>query len=279
VGLEKTVTQGIVSALGRRLLQIGDVIQIDAAVNQGNSGGPVVDSSGRLVGIVFAGVEQFQGLNFAVPAERLAAALPAMIAGGKAERPWLGLSLCETTSGAEIIYVSPSTPAAEQQIREGSIIKTINGEAISREQGALIPALQDKIFPLRPGELVALELTAPNGTTDRRILRLASRPEVPMIDAAQKDSKERITAPLFGIILASQTGNSRFSNYVIKKVIRGSIADEAGLSESDPISIKNFKVFEKDGYALLDINVKKRRMGYIETSMRLPALLDIPDTL
>ena len=87
IGLEKTVTQGIVSALGRRILQIGDVIQIDAAVNSGNSGGPVIDMSGRLVGIVFAGIDQFQGLNFAVPAERLAAALPAMIAGGKAERP------------------------------------------------------------------------------------------------------------------------------------------------------------------------------------------------
>lgn len=86
-GLEKTVTQGIVSALGRRFLSIGDCIQIDAAVNHGNSGGPVVDKNGRLVGIVFAGADQFQGLNFAVPAERLAAALPALIAGGKAERP------------------------------------------------------------------------------------------------------------------------------------------------------------------------------------------------
>jgi hypothetical protein len=66
---------------------------------------------------------------------------------------------------------------------------------------------------------------------------------------------------------------------MIKKVIRGSIADEAGLSESDPVSIRNFKIFEKDGYALLDLDVKKRRMGYLEANMRLPALLDTPDTL
>jgi S1-C subfamily serine protease len=279
VGLEKTVTQGIVSALGRRFLQIGDVIQIDAAVNHGNSGGPVVDMAGRLVGIVFAGIEQFQGLNFAVPAERLAAALPAMIAGGKAERPWLGLSLCESLSGAEIIYVAPSTPAAEQQIREGSIIKTINGETVSAAQGGLIPALQDRIFPLRPGELVTLELLEPGGNVKEHTLRLAGRPVVPMLDAAQKDSKERITAPLFGLVLTPQKGSSLFSAYLVKKVVRGSIADEVGLSESDPVSIRGFKVFEKDGYALLDINVKKRRMGYLETSMRLPALLDTPDTL
>jgi len=278
-GLEKTVTQGIVSALGRRFLQIGDVIQIDAAVNHGNSGGPVVDMAGRLVGIVFAGIEQYQGLNFAVPAERLAAALPAMIAGGKAERPWLGFSLSETIAGAEIVYVAPTTPAAEQQIKEGSIIKTINGEAVSAAQGALIPALQDKLFPLKPGELVSLEVQDPDGNTVKYILRLAARPAVPMADAAQKDSKERMTAPLFGLILAPQVGTTLFSTYLVKKVVRGSISDEAGLSENDPVSIRGFRVFEKDGYAMLDIDVKKRSMGYLETSMQLPALLDTPDTL
>jgi S1-C subfamily serine protease len=279
VGLEQTVTQGIVSALGRRFLQIGDVIQIDAAVNQGNSGGPVVDTAGRLVGIVFAGIPQFQGLNFAVPAERLSAALPAMIAGGKAERPWLGFSLSETREGAEIIYVAPLTPAAEQQIREGSIIKTINGEAVRAAQGALIPALQDRLFPLRPGELVTLELVDPDGVEKSYLLRLIPRPIVPMAEAAQRDTRERLTAPLFGLVLAPQAGNSLFNRFMVRKVIRGSIADEAGLSENDPVSIRSFRVFEKEGYALLDIDVRKRRMGFLQTSMRLPALLDTPDTL
>jgi len=279
VGLEKTVTQGIVSALGRRLLQIGDVIQIDAAVNVGNSGGPVVDMAGRLVGIVFAGIERYQGLNFAVPAERLAAALPAMIAGGKAERPWLGLALSESPGGAEIIYVAPSTPASEQQVREGSIIKTINGEKVSAPQGALIPALQDRLFPLSPGELVIMEVEDHEGKLKSYTLRLVSRPLVPMLEAAQKDTRERITGPLFGLVLAPPAGTSFFSRYQVKKVVRGSIADVAGLSESDPVSIRGFRIFEDDGYALLDIDVKKRRMGYLEASMRLPALLDTPDTL
>jgi len=100
-----------------------------------------------------------------------------------------------------------------------------------------------------------------------------------MANAAQTDTRERITGPLFGLVLTTQTESNSFSRYLVKKVVRGSIADEAGLSESDPVSIRGFKVFEKDGYALLDIDVKKRRMGYIETSMRLPALLDTPDTL
>jgi S1-C subfamily serine protease len=274
-GLEKTVTAGIVSALGRRFLQIGDVIQIDAAVNHGNSGGPVVDMAGRLVGIVFAGIEQYQGLNFAVPAERLAVALPAMIEGGKASRPWLGLTVNETASGAEIIYVAPFTPASEQQIKEGLYIKTINGAKVSAPQGSLVPALQDALFPARPGELAALEVS--DGT--RYVLMTVPRPDVPLAEAAKKDSRERIAAPLFGIILAPTMGNAFSASYLIKKVIRGSIADEAGLSENDPVSIRGFHIEEDMGYALLDINVKKRRMGFLETSMQLPAALDSPDTL
>jgi hypothetical protein len=236
--------------------------------------------SGRLVGVVFAGIEQFQGLNFAVPAERLAAALPAMLAGGKAERPWLGFSLSETMDGAEIVYVAPFTPAAEQQIRAGSIIKTINGEAVTAPQGALIPALQDLLFPLSPGELVSLEIEAgEEGTLTRHVLRLVGRPAVPMAEAAQRDTRERLAAPLFGLILAPQAGNSVFPSFRVGRVIRGSIADEVGLSENDPVTIRGFRVFEREGYALLDIDVRKRRMGFMEASMRLPALLDTPDTL
>jgi S1-C subfamily serine protease len=234
---------------------------------------------GRLVGIAFAGIEQYPGLNFAVPAERLAAALPAMLAGGRAARPWLGLTVNETSQGAEIIYVAPSTPASEQQIREGSIIRSINGREIKASQGALIPALQDCLFSLSTGELVTLETADPSGELTRRILRIESRPDVPLVAAAKVDSRERIAAPLFGLILAPAAKTSFFSTYLVKKVIRGSIADEAGLSENDPVTIRGFQLLEDDGYALLDIDVKTRRMGYLETSMQLPALLDSPDTL
>ena len=278
-GLEKTVTQGIVSALGRRFLQIGDVIQIDAMVNHGNSGGPVLDTAGHLVGIVFAGAEQFPGLNFAIPAERLAAALPAMIGGGKAERPWLGLSIGESISGAEIIYVAPSTPASDQQIRDGLFIRAINGKELSAPQGTMIPALQDMLFPLKPGELVKLEMTDSEGNQVQRFLQLAARPEYPLAEAAKKDTRERIVAPLFGLILAPAAGTGLFPSYQIRKVVRGSIADEAGLSENDPVTIRSFRLLEKEGYALLEISVKKRRTGYMETSIQLPALLDTPDTL
>ncbi|MDR2490560.1 MAG: S1C family serine protease [Spirochaetaceae bacterium] len=274
-GLEKTVTSGIVSALGRRFLQIGDVIQMDAAVNHGNSGGPLVDTRGRLVGIVFAGIEQFQGLNFAVPAVRLTAALPALIKGGKAARPWLGITIAETRGSGEIIYVAPQTPASDQMLREGLTIEALDGQKVGARQGALIPTLQDKLFPCRPGELVALRTS--DGKT--RIMRTAERPPVPLAEAAKVDSRERMTAPLFGLVLEPSVGDAMSPSYLIKKVVRGSIADEAGLSAQDPVSIRRFRVEEKDGYALLEINVKKKRAGYFETSMSIPAALDSPDTL
>ena len=275
-GLEKTVTSGIVSALGRRFLQMGDVVQIDAAVNHGNSGGPVVDVQGRLLGIVFAGIDQFQGLNFAVPAERLAAALPAMIDGGRASRPWLGLTISETNAGGEIIYVSPGTPAFDIGMKEGTVIQKVNGRTVRAPQGGLIPALQDVLFYTKPGELVSVETTA----GDSFIMMSAARPDVPLLASVKSDSKERIAAPLFGLILAPSSAGSSFSpSYLVKKVIRGSVADEAGLSENDPIVIRKFQVIEDAGVALMDITVKKRKMGYLESTLRLPAYIDITDTL
>jgi S1-C subfamily serine protease len=279
VGLEKTVTSGIVSALGRRLLQIGDVIQIDAAVNSGNSGGPVVDNEGRLVGIVFAGIPQYQGLNFAVPAERLAAALPAMINGGKSQRPWLGITLCETYSGAEIIYTAPNTPSFQHNVAEGSVIRTINGNIVTAPQGGLIPALQSAIFSFAPGELVALEIADQNGIIKKFVIMTAVRPDLPLLDAVKIDKRERIAAPLYGMLLTPLQSGFFSSNFRVDKVIRGSVSDEAGISENDPITINKLRIMENDGYALMDITIKKRRMGYLETNMQLPTWLDSPDTL
>jgi hypothetical protein len=202
-----------------------------------------------------------------------------MIAGGRAERPWLGLALGESIQGAEIIYVAPFTPAAEQQIREGSSIRAINGKEIRASQGTIIPALQDVLFPLKPGELVSVDLLDADGNAYSRLLRLVARPELPLLEAAKKDTRERIAAPLFGLILTSAAGTSFTPTYQVKKVVRGSTAYEIGISENDPLSIRNFRIFENEGYAVMEIMVKQRRMGYMETNMQLGALLDSPDTL
>ena len=276
VGLEHTVTSGIVSAMSRRFLQIGDVMQIDASVNPGNSGGPVVDTSGRLVGVVFAGIMQAQGLNFAIPAERLAAALPAMTRGGRAERPWLGTVLSETFNGAEIIYTAPGTPVSRHRVPEGSIIRAVNGTEIRAAQGQLIPVLQDSVFQLRPGELVAIETVERNGEVRRRLMMTAPRPELPLMNAARNDSRERLATPFFGMVLAPGGGRGRA--FQVERVVRGFVADEVGVSENDRVAIRNFRVFEREGFVLMEMNIQKRNMGFMETTMQLFALVDSPDT-
>jgi hypothetical protein len=106
-----------------------------------------------------------------------------------------------------------------------------------------------------------------------------SRPELPLVYAANLDSRERLAAPLFGLILSPGQGGPRSSTYLVRKVVRGSIADEAKISSQDPVAIRGFRILEKEGYALMEINVKKRTMGFLETTMQLPARLDSPDTL
>ena len=78
VGLEGTLTSGIISSFDRKLLSLGNVFQIDAAVNSGNSGGPLIDKNLKVQAIVFAGMLQLQGLNFAIPVEYLKQELSAM---------------------------------------------------------------------------------------------------------------------------------------------------------------------------------------------------------
>lgn len=269
-GLESTVTAGIVSAAGRRFLQLGEVVQIDAAVNHGNSGGPVVDSDGRLAGVVFAGIEQFEGLNFAVPISRLAAALPSLYRGGKVSRPWLGFSLYDGKSEIEAVYVAPGTPASDQQFPEGSVIESVDGH-----KAASITILQDVLLLRRPGELVELK------TIDGKsfVMMSVERPKTPLEEASRKDTRERLSAPLFGLILSPALGGPFDPDFTVKRVLRGSIADEAGLSENDPVSVRGFKVDAKSGVAFIDLFVKKRRMGYLESTIRLPAALESPDTL
>ncbi|WP_461248433.1 S1C family serine protease, partial [Treponema sp. R6D11] len=236
--------------------QIGDVIQIDAAVNHGNSGGPVVDNEGRLVGIVFAGIDQYQGLNFAVPAETLTSALPMMIKGGRSQRPWLGMTLCEINSEAEIIYTAPNTPAYLHKVDEGFFIKTINGKKITAAEGGLIPALQGAVFMCGPGELIALEIfDKKTEETKKKIIMTVPRPELPLLDAAKIDKKDRIVAPLFGMVLTPLQSSVFSSSFRVNRVVRGSIADEVGISEDDPVSISRLRLMEDESIAVMEITV------------------------
>ena len=166
-GLTKTVTQGIVSATGRGLLQLmtfENFIQTDAAINEGNSGGALINSLGQLVGINTAVLAQdagTEGISFAIPVDLVRGVVDAIKRDGRVIRGWVGLQTDELEqSDSEYLGLDPNVgimlthvieggPAADAGLRRGDVILTINGEAIrSRQQALLIVAA------LEPGDLV-----------------------------------------------------------------------------------------------------------------------------
>ncbi|MDX1480805.1 MAG: trypsin-like peptidase domain-containing protein [Woeseiaceae bacterium] len=187
-GLTKTVTQGIVSATGRGLLQLmtfENFIQTDAAVNAGNSGGALVNSLGQLVGINTAVLAQdagTEGISFAIPVDLVRGVVDAIKRDGRVIRGWVGLEPDELTPaeseglgldpnvGILLTRVIEGGPAAEAGLQQGDIILSINGEAIRTRQQALL-----LVAGLEPGESVEL-----NGWRDgqrfRVTLTVAERP-------------------------------------------------------------------------------------------------------
>ncbi len=273
-GLEDTVTSGIVSAVGRRILQTGNAMQVDAALNPGNSGGPLLDEAGAAVGVVFAGMPQFQSLNFAIPCFWVIKVLPELFDGGEIRRAWLGLSLAAKEAGPPLdgIEITYRHPAAAAGVEEGDRLLEIDGQKPKDAASA-----QAMLLLRRPGSLVRLRLG--NGGKERMELRyLAERPFSPLDSAIRLDRQDRLFPALFGMSLTPLPGNLfETSNFSVAKVWPGTIADESGLSENDPISIKRFYVDHEQRAALIQIYVKKRKAGFLESIIQIPASLETPD--
>jgi S1-C subfamily serine protease len=273
-GLESTVTSGIVSAMGRKLLQTGDVMQIDAALNPGNSGGPLLDETGGVVGIVFAGMPQFPGLNFAIPSDWAIKVIPDLFRPGEIKRAWIGIALAEKEAGPqragiEITYRHPSVGAG---IEEGERFIDIDGV-----KSKSIPEAQGAMLRREVGGLALVRISGDRG--ERVLLRyLAERPFSPIESAIKLDRKDRIFPALFGMSL-TPLPSSLFesANYSVDKIWPGSVADEAGLSENDPIALRRFYVDTEQRAAIIQLYVKKRKAGFLESIIQVPASLDIPD--
>lgn len=190
-GLTKTVTQGIVSATGRGLLGLmtfENFIQTDAAINEGNSGGALINSIGELVGINTAVLAQdagTEGISFAIPVDLVRGVVDAIKQDGRVIRGWIGLEPAELDAteaaalglepdlGIVLQAVIAAGPAEAAGLAPGDVILTINGEAIrSRQQALLIVA------GLEPGETLEMNCWR-NGQRFRVELTVAERPPGP----------------------------------------------------------------------------------------------------
>ncbi len=267
-GLERTVTSGIVSAAGRRFLPVGNSIQVDVPINPGNSGGPLLDANGRLVGIIFAGIEQFEGINFAIPSYWIRRMLPGLYAGGQAPSAWLGASVQETPRGLEVIYVMPGGPASSAGIREGDIIVDIGDREVPEIVGA-----QDALLRHGPGTLHPVSFLRDNRRL-RTVIRAEQRPRLPIAEALPAAEAIDLLPPLFGIE-SERTSSGLGQRYVVTRVIPGSIGDEVGISERDPFQLRDWFVDVDEGYALVEILVRRRTGGFLEAAIQLVSFLDI----
>ncbi|MGE5594386.1 MAG: S1C family serine protease [Betaproteobacteria bacterium] len=168
-GLQHTVTAGIISGLARSIdgdpTEPGIYIQTDAAINRGNSGGPLIDIDGRVVGINTAIIPQAQGIGFAIPINVAKNVLDDLIAGKKLVYPWIGVGLQELTpdlasyfgmrdkTGVVIAYVYPDSPAEKAGLTEGDVILKLNGK-----QMETVSQVQNEVRNHKAGDKITLQI-------------------------------------------------------------------------------------------------------------------------
>jgi S1-C subfamily serine protease len=208
-GLDRTVTRGVVSALGRSLKsdtgrQIRNVIQTDAAINPGNSGGPLLNSRGEVIGIntaIFTPSGGSVGIGFAIPVNTAKKLLPQLIARGRASHPWLGISGMDinptvakalslpVNAGVMIAQVAATGPAAraglrgaQRRVRVRNITVSVGGDIIVALDGQKITSVDDLTAFLdehkKAGEDIRVNVLR-DGNSMTVVTRLGELPEDP----------------------------------------------------------------------------------------------------
>jgi S1-C subfamily serine protease len=202
-GLSSTVTTGIVSALHRQItapndFSINDAIQTDAAINHGNSGGPLLDLEGRVVGVnsqISSETGGNDGIGFAVPSNTVEKIATQLIADGEVEHAYLGVGVATVTPaaaeeldlpiGVQVTSVRSGTPADEAELEPGSGQRIVDGEvyavggdvitAVDGEAVETAEELQRAIDAKSPGDTVELTVVR-DGEELELDVTLASRP-------------------------------------------------------------------------------------------------------
>jgi len=192
-GLEGTVTSGIVSALHRQMTApntyiITDTIQTDAAINHGNSGGPLLDRDGRVIG-VNAQIESesggSDGVGFAIPSNTVRSIADQLIATGEVEHAYLGIRMEPTARGVAVTQVLPGTPAEDAGLKPATGTTLVDGQrvptggdlviAFDGEKVTSAVALQSAVDAHRPGDRVSITVVR-NGSPRTVEVTLGVRP-------------------------------------------------------------------------------------------------------
>ncbi len=270
LGYRQSVTQGIVSATGRSGDQIGnmnDFIQTDAAINQGNSGGPLVNIYGEVIGIntwIASGSGGSVGLGFALPINSVKKAIDDFIANGKITYGWLGVSLVDITDdykkelgvkgqkGAFASQVFLNSPAAKGGIQAGDYIIGLNGKDVSgmselvREVGYLTAGKEAEFVVLRSGSKITLKV------------KIEERTE----EVSNENSKlwpGFIASPLNKKLRESLNLDDKIQGVAVTNVLEKSPAAALRIQNGDVITAVNDKKVTnlKEFYEALDLSRNK----------------------
>lgn len=261
--LQFSVTRGIVSAVNRAPMSRdartpGGLIQTDAAVNPGNSGGPLVNAHGELVGInqmIATNSGSFAGASFAIPSSTARAIADQIIKTGAVHHGYLGISMNDVTPenaqffnlndamGAIVSQVTPGSPAANAGVKNGDVITSINGKPV--ENGG---ALQVQVAQLTPGTRIDLGI-ARNGARQNVNVTLGEFGKDKQVAGNDGPSDGKQNGGKLGLAMSDLTPDVRqqaqipgsVNGAVIAQVRPGSPAEEAGLQPGDVIMEVNRK--------------------------------------
>ena len=177
-GLEETVTSGIVSALHREMtapnnFTIADSIQTDAAINHGNSGGPLLDLTAKVIGVnsqIESDSGDNAGVGFAIPSNTVKTIVSKLISSGKVQHAYLGVGIATASNGVRLTQVRSGTPAAAAGLRVGDVVTALDGKPVKD-----VATLGSAIDAKRPGDTVSITYLR-GGTTGTVKVKLAERP-------------------------------------------------------------------------------------------------------
>jgi S1-C subfamily serine protease len=191
-GLERTMTVGIVSSLNRSLPSrsgrtIKSIIQIDAALNRGNSGGPLMDSRGKLIGMntaIASNTGENTGVGFAIPITTIKRVVPQLIENGKVIRPDVGIArVYETEHGLVIATLSPGGPAEQAGLKGFRIVRrqrrrgpfVVEETQVDRSQADLLVAVDGESIKTVDNLMTIIESKDPGDTVVLTVIRDSGR--------------------------------------------------------------------------------------------------------
>lgn len=252
---EHTVTVGVVSFVGRKLFDqsLDQYIQTDAAISFGNSGGPLLNTAGEVVGITTAVSRQASNIGFAIPVNQAREVLPQLVETGRVARGYLGVALRDVdqdlrqalglgnTAGAIVEDVTPGSPAARAGLRPYDVITAINGRAVESDQ-AMIRVVARGV----PGQPARVDFWR-DGRTMTALMKLAERPARAGGRPALAAPPPQTTTPQLGLTLIEvNAANAR--RYDVPEGVTGLLVQRV-----EPVSPGAEAGLER-GHVLLHVN-------------------------